>query len=181
MASRRVAMLTNNQYVQPLKLSFTNKKVIAPCAAYNSILTKTSFEKPTNKDFKVKAWLRFNSDTLNGVQMIASLIRGKNAKAIGSCTFKIYSVSVTDNWEELLLVTVSGNEINGNRFSASVPESSLAPTSLTGELTYRMEVEVTRQNKLYTDNFYFNHIGIYDSFVRLKSDVEFLDIIKVDG
>jgi hypothetical protein len=180
MASRRVAMLTNNQYVQPLKLSFNNKKVITPNAAYNSIVTKVSFEKPTNKDFKVKAWLRFNSDTLDGVQMIGSLVRGKSTKSIANCTFKIYSIDVTDTWEETLLVTLSGNPINGNKFSASTPETSLAPTSLTGELSYKMEVEVTRLGKTYSEVFYFNHIGIYDSFVRLKSDVDFLDITKLD-
>jgi len=180
MASRRVMMLTNNQYVQPLKLSFNNKKVITPNAAYNSIVTKVSFEKPTDKDFKVKAWMRFNSDTFDGVQMIGSLFRGKSAKTIASCTFRIYSVNVDNTWAETLLVTVAGSNVGGNKFSASTPESSLAPTALTGELTYKMEVELTRLGKTYTDAFYFNHIGIYDSFIRLKNDVEFLDITKLD-
>jgi hypothetical protein len=180
MASRRVMMLTNNHYVQPLKLSFNNKKVITPNAAYNSIITKVSFEKPTNKDFKVKAWMRFNSDTFDGVQMIGSLFRGRSTKTIASCTFRIYSVNVDNTWAETLLVTATGSDVGGNKFSASTPESSLAPTALTGELTYKMEVELTRLGKTYTDAFYFNHIGIYDSFIRLKNDVEFLDVTKLD-
>jgi hypothetical protein len=112
--------------------------------------------------------------------MFGSLVRGKLAKTIASCTFKIYSIDVTDTWEETLLVTLSGNPINGNRFSASTSETSLAPTSLTGELSYKMEVEITRLGKTYSEEFYFNHIGIYDSFVRLKGDVDFLDITKLD-
>jgi hypothetical protein len=180
MASRRVMMLTNNQYVQPLKLSFNNKKVITPNAAYNSIVTKVSFEKPTNKDFKVKAWMRFNSDTFDGVQMVGSLFRGKSNKTITSCTFRIYSVDVDNTWAETLLVTATGSDVGDNKFSASTSESSLAPTALTGELTYKMEVEITRLGKIYTDIFYFNHIGIYDTTVRLRKRIDFLAITKLD-
>jgi hypothetical protein len=180
MASRRVMMLTNNQYVQPLKLSFNNKKVITPNAAYNSIVTKVSFEKPTNKDFKVKAWMRFNSDTFDGVQMIGSLFRGKSAKTIASCTFRIYSVDINNTWAETLLVTTTGSDVGENRFSANTPESTLAPTTLTGELTYKLEVEITRLGKTYSDIFYFNHIGIYDTAIRLRKRIDFLAITKLD-
>lgn len=180
MASRKITMLTNNQYVQPLKVSFNNKKVIAPSAAYNSIITKVSYEKPQKRDYQVKAWLRFNSDTFDGVQMVGSLVRGKDAKTIAGCTFKIYSVDVTNTWAETLLVTASGTAINQTKFSASAPESALAPTTLTGELTYKMEVEVTRLGKTYSDVFYFNHIGIYDTTVRLRKRIDFLAITKLD-
>jgi hypothetical protein len=180
MASRKVMMLTNNKYTQPLKASFNNKKIIAPNAAYNSIATKVSFEKPTNKDFKVKAWMRFNSDTFDGVQMIGSLVRGKNAKSIATCNFKIYSVDVSNTWAETLLVSVAGTDVGGNRFSANTPESTLAPTTLTGELTYKLEVEITRLGKIYSDVFYFNHIGIYDTAVRLRKRIDFLAITKLD-
>jgi hypothetical protein len=180
MASRKVMMLTNNKYTQPLKVSFNNKKIITPDAMYNSIATKVSFEKPTNKDFKVKAWMRFNSDTFDGVQMVASLVRGKNAKSIATCNFKIYSLTIDNNWVETLLVTVNGTNVGGNKFSASTPESTLAPTTLTGELTYKLEVQITRLGRIYADIFYFNHIGIYDSFIKLRNDVQFLDITKKD-
>ena len=180
MASRRVTMLTNSQYVQPLKVSFNNKKVIAAGAAYNSIVTKVSYEKPQKRDYKVKAWLRFNSNTFDGVQLVGSLVRGKDTKTIAGCTFKVYSIDLTNSWVETLRTTVSGTSIPGNRFSASVLEAAIAPASLTGEMTYKIEVDVTRLGKLYSDVFYFNHLGIYDSFIRLKNDVEFLDITKLD-
>lgn len=173
-------MLTNNHYVQPLKLSFNNRTVITPNAAYNSIVTKVSYEKPEKRDYKVKAWLRFNSDTFDGVQLVGSLVRGKDTKTIAGCTFKVYSIDLTNNWVETLRTTVSGTAISGNRFSASVLESALAPADLTGEITYKIEVSITRLAKTYSDVFYFNHLGIYDSFIRLKNDVEFLSITKKD-
>lgn len=180
MANRRVTMLTNNQYVQPLKVSFNNKKVITPNAAYNSIVTKVTYEKPQKRDYQVKAWLRFNSDTFDGVQLVGSLVRGKDTKKIAGCTFKVYSIDLSNSWVETLRTTVSGTAISGNRFSASVLESALAPADLTGEITYKIEVDITRLGKTYSDVFYFNHLGIYDSFIRLKNDVEFLDITKKD-
>lgn len=180
MANRRITMLTNNQYTQPLKVSFSNKKVIASNAAYNSIVTKVSFEKPQRRDYKVKAWLRFNSSTCDGIQLVGSLVRGKDTKTIAGCTFKVYSIDLTDSWVETLRTTVAGTSISGNRFSASVLEAALAPADLTGEITYKIEVEVTRLGKTYSDVFYFNHLGIYDSFIRLKNDLEFLDITKKD-
>lgn len=180
MANRRVTMLTNNQYVQPLKVFFNNKKVITPNAAYNSIVTKVTYEKPQKRDYQVKAWLRFNSDTFDGVQLVGSLVRGKDTKTIAGCTFKVYSIDLSNSWVETLRTTVSGTAISGNRFSASVLESALAPADLTGEITYKIEVDITRLGKTYSDVFYFNHLGIYDSFIRLKNDVEFLDITKKD-
>lgn len=180
MANRRVMMLTNNQYVQPLKVSFNNKKVITPSAAYNSVVTKVTYEKPQKRDYQVKAWLRFNSDTFDGVQLVGSLVRGKDTKTIAGCTFKVYSIDLTNSWIETLCTTVSGTAISGNRFSASVLESALAPADLAGEITYKIEVNITRLGKMYSDVFYFNHLGIYDSFIRLKNDVEFLSITKKD-
>ena len=138
MANRRVTMLTNNQYVQPLKVSFNNKKVITPNAAYNSIVTKVTYEKPQKRDYQVKAWLRFNSDTFDGVQLVGSLVRGKDTKTIAGCTFKVYSIDLSNSWVETLRTTVSGTAISGNRFSASVLESALAPADLTGEITYKI-------------------------------------------
>jgi hypothetical protein len=173
-------MLTNNHYVQPLKVGFKNKMVLTPNASYNSVVVNLKHRASQESTFLVKAWLRFNSNTFDGVQMVGSLVKGRDAKTIAGCTFKIYSMDVTDTWAETLLVTASGTAISNNKFSASAPESALAPTTLTGELTYKMEVTITRLGKTYSDIFYFNHIGIYDSFIRLKNDVEFLDITKLD-
>ena len=180
MAARRIKMLTNNHYVQPLKVGFKNKMVLTPNASYNSIVVNLKHRASQESAFSVKAWLRFNSNTFDGVQMVGSLVRGRDAKTIATCTFKIYSVDVTDTWAETLLLTASGTAVNQTKFTASAPESALNPTTLTGELTYKMEVEITRLGKVYSDVFYFNHIGIYDTTVRLRKRIDFLAITKLD-
>lgn len=180
MASRRIKLTTNNKYTQPIKLGFKNKMVVTPSTSYNSILTKVSHTSIKPSDFKVKAWLRFNTDTFDGVQMVASLSKGKRNLSIGSCTFKIYSISTDNNWTETLLVTLAGTSLPDGRFTANTPESSLSPADLTGEITYKLEVDIIRGTKTYNEIYYFSHIGIYGSFISLKQDIEFLDLTKLD-
>lgn len=180
MASRRVKMTLNNKYVQPLKLCFKNRHVLSPSSNYNSLLTKVSHKACIDSDYKIKAWMRFNANTFDGVQMIAGLQKGKRLKSIGSCTFKIYAFSVDDLWTETLLVTSIGTPLPDGRFTANAVESSLAPIGLDGEITFKLEVDIERSGKTYTDVYYFNHLGIYDSFIKLKQEVEFLDITKLD-
>jgi len=37
-----------------------------------------------------------------------------------------------------------------------------------------------RWGRTYKNKIYINHLGVYDSIVRLKNDIEFLDISKQD-
>lgn len=180
MASRRIKLTINNKYVQPLKLGFKNKHIVSLCNDYNSIMTKVSHRSVSDSDYSIKAWLKFNTNTFDGIQMFAGLMKNKQFKSIGSCTFKIYSISVDDNWTETLLVTSAGSVMPDGRFKATATESSLSPAELTGEITFKMEVDITRANKNYNEVYFFNHVGIYDSFIKLKQEVEFLDITKLD-
>jgi hypothetical protein len=180
MASRRVSMLTNNKYVQPLKLLFNSKKLIAPNSAYTSILTKPDFVRPSKKDLKLKSWLRFNSETFDGIQVFAALIENGKLRSLAECSFSIYLIDAENNWSQTFLASVDGVSVDGVNFSATFSESDLSPAFLTGELTFKMEAKAKRFSKNYSDVSFFNHIGIYDSLVRLKNELEFLDISKVD-
>jgi hypothetical protein len=124
--------------------------------------------------------MKFNSNTFDGVQIVAGLLKIKRFISIASCTFKIYSVSVDNLWTENLITTISGNNLGDNRFSAIVSQSVINPVELSGDITFKLEVDITRLNKTYSESFFFNHLGIYDSFLRLKQDVEYLDITKLD-
>lgn len=97
----------------------------------------------------------------------------------GSCTFKIYRVT-TPNWTEELLVTVPGIFTSNAYFFADVNLSSLVPAELDGDSTLMVEVVLTRLSKTFRDRLYVNHLGVYDSIARLRSDVQFLDLTKLD-
>lgn len=180
MAARRSKMFTCNKYTQPLKLGFKRPLLTNLNCEYFSIVTKVAHRAVQDSDYTIKSWLRFNSNAFEGVQVIGGLMRSGRFKSIGSCIFKIYAVSILDTWAETLLATASGAALADGRFSAVLDQATLDPAQLDGEITLKLEVEITRQSKVYTEVYFFNHVGIYDSFIRLKQEVEFLDITKLD-
>ncbi|NDD83812.1 hypothetical protein EBZ38_05940 [bacterium] len=179
MASRRIKMLTNNNYVQPLKLCFKNKMIISPGSAYNSIVTKYNHKACNGTDLKIQSWAKFDAENFDGIQVFAGLFK-KGFKSAASCTFRIYSISVDDNWTETLLSTQSGVSLGDGRFRGIFNEASLNPAEQTGEITFKLEVELIRLGKSYSETYFFNHLGIYGSFIRLSQEVDFLSITKKD-
>jgi hypothetical protein len=180
MATRRIKMLTNNNYTQPLKVCFKKKVVITPNAAYNSIVTNVKHRACPTDDFKIQSWAKFDAENFDGIQVFAGLFKRKSFGSAASCTFKIYSISVDDNWTETLLSTQSGTALGDGRFRGIFNEASLNPVEQTGEITFKLEVELTRLGKTYSETYFFNHLGIYGSFIRLSQEVDFLSITKKD-
>lgn len=179
MASRRIKMLTNNNYTQPLKICFKRKMVVCPNSAYNTILVKYN-HKPCTDDLKIQSWAKFDAENFDGIQVFAGLFKNKGFKSAASCVFSIYSISVDDNWTEALLSTQSGTALGDGRFRGIFNESSLNPAEQTGEITFKLEVELTRLGKTYSETYFFNHLGIYGSFIKLSQEVDFLSITKKD-
>ena len=96
-----------------------------------------------------------------------------------TCTFKIYLVT-TPNWTETLLTTVTGVQLGNTYFFSDLNVSALVPAELDGDSTLMVEATVTRLSETFRDRAYFNHLGVYDSIVRLRNDVDFLNITKLD-
>jgi hypothetical protein len=180
MATRRIKSTLNNHYVQPLKVCSKNPLVFSMSSSYNSVLfTKKhkSCNISSNQDLVV--WAKFKSSDFDGINLIAFLNKNNKKATIGSCLFKIYSISNDDSWTETL---INQTTINGPTNSAKLhlSEASLTPLELDGEFTISVEVILTIRDKKYNKKIYINHLGVYDSIFRLRQDVEFLDITKVD-
>jgi hypothetical protein len=180
MATRRIKMLTNNNYTQPLKVCFKNKMVITPNAAYNSIVTNVKHRACSATNLKLQSWAKFDAENFDGIQVVAGLLKNKSIRSAASCTFKVYSISVDDNWTETLLSTQSGIAMGDGRFKAMFSEVNLAPSEQTGEVSFKLEVEMNRLGQTYNETYFFNHLGIYGSFIRLSQEVDFLSITKKD-
>lgn len=177
MATRRVKMLTNNSYIQTLKVGF-KKKLVLTSGGYNSIVTKITQKK---SEYKLQIWAKFNASTFDGLQFFAGLTKdGYSFATAGSCTFKLYSISIDDNWTETLIATIPGTALPDKRWKASVSQAVLNPVDTTGEVSFRLHVEMGRVNKTYSEIYFFNHLGIYGSFIRLSQEVDFLGITKKD-
>lgn len=96
-----------------------------------------------------------------------------------TCSFKIYLVTLP-NWTEVLLSTESATQVDNNYFFKDILVSSLTPAELDGDSTLMIEATVTRLSETLRERIYVNHLGVYDSVVRLRNDVDFLNITKLD-
>jgi len=123
----------------------------------------------------------FNKQTFDTIRLAAYLYNPATGTVsnVSSVMFKIHLVT-TPNWTEQLVSTVSGTQIYNNYFFADVNTSTLSPIDFFGGDTIMVEVVANRLTDVYRERIYINHLGIYDNVTRLRQDVEFLDISKVD-
>lgn len=181
MATRRIKMLTNNNYTQPLKLRAGRKLVITPNCSYNSILFTQKHRGFIPSNETVSVWAKFNTNTFDGIQMVAWLEDlDHNLLSSAQCQFKVYYVDVTDNWGQTLIYTTSATLSNGKWVAAPTQANLGAVNCLDGERTLMIEATLSKWGKLYSKKIYVNHLGIYDSIIRLKNEIEFLSITKQD-
>jgi hypothetical protein len=99
--------------------------------------------------------------------------------SMGSCVFNIYKVT-TPNWTEQLITSVAGTDTPNSYFFAEIPTSVFIPSEMDGGPTLMVEAVSTRLGDTYRERVYVNHLGVYDSIVRLRQDVDYLDITKQD-
>lgn len=129
----------------------------------------------------LKNTAQFNTNTFDSVKFVGYLYNASNG-TIGqasSCTFNVYLVSVV-GWTETLLGSFSGVEQPNSYWLSDINLSSLVPAELDGDNSIMIECAITRLSDTFRDRVYLNHIGSYDSIVRLRNDIEYLDITKVD-
>jgi hypothetical protein len=129
----------------------------------------------------VKIAAKFNDDTFDNIQIISYLYDAKNANVANAsnCVFNIYKIAAPD-WTETLITTINGSQLANNYFYANPILSALTPVDFQGGESIMIEVTLLRLGVVYRDRSYFNHLGIYDSVVRLRNEVQFLDITKKD-
>lgn len=179
MASRRVKSTLNSHYVQPLKLR-TGRSVVLPLSSnYTSVLFTKAHRAFYPSDIVPEVYAKFNSTSLDGIQLFAFLSNKGTPISIGDASFKVYSISLDGLWTETLITTTLAT-IGSNRAVATLTGSQLQGITLDSEVTLAVEVFISRRSDTYTKKVYVNHLGVYDSIIRLRQEVEFLDITKVD-
>lgn len=139
------------------------------------------FSELSNSAFTLKIAARFDDDTFNNIKVTGYLYDNANASIgnIASCEFKIYRVVLPD-WSETLITTINGAQLPNNYFYINPTVASLTPIDFFGGDTIMIEATAIRLGVTYRDRIYVNHLGIYDNVTRLRGDVEFLDLTKVD-
>lgn len=129
----------------------------------------------------IKIAAKFNENSFNNIQIVAYLFDQKNGTVANAadCIFKINRISAPD-WTETLIATINGNQLTNNYFYANPTLTDLAPIDFQGGESIMIEAVSNRLGVVYRDRIYLNHLGIYDSVIRLRNEVQFLDITKKD-
>lgn len=163
-------MLINPLKIQPDFKPIANHQLINP-------LTRNRPAK--NNQIEVTLWAQFNTSSFDGINLVGFLT--KNAEPISSsgCIFDIYSVSNDGLWAEFFVASVVGT-LSGQKFVASIPQSALNPVELDGDVTLAIKMTLRRASTVFSKKIYVNHLGVYDSIVRLRDEVEFQFITKKD-
>lgn len=135
----------------------------------------------TNSIQILKLASEFDTQDFNSVRFVGYLYNpvGGTIDNAASCVFNIYKV-VAPGWQETLVATVPGTVQFNHYYFADVDLSDLVPADLDGDSTLMIEGVVLRSGQTFRERVYVNHIGVYDSIDRLRKDVDWLDISKVD-
>lgn len=173
-------MLTNCEDSQALKLGAPNSLVANHALDEDQQIIFSLARKPPT--YSAQVWAKFDSVDFDGIHLMGYIVKNdKDVIHAANCTFKVYNVDLSNTWAETLLYTTAGTQQANGSFIADITQANLGvATEIDGERTLAIEIELYRFRKRYKKKVYVNHLGVYDSIVRLRQDVEFLDITKLD-
>lgn len=179
MATRRVRSILNDEDVQVLKLGAPNNLVQNLDEEDHQILFSLARKPPV---YNAHVWAKFDSTDFNGIHLMGYII--KNEKELihaANCAFRVYDVVLTNTWTETLLYSTTGVQQADGRFIADITQANLGITDwIDGERTFAIEIELSRFKKKFKKKVYVNHLGVYDSIIRLRQEVEYLFLTKLD-
>lgn len=170
----------DNEDAQILRVDYSDRYLVNDANDWQLLFGPNSELNPSERIIKIAAEL--DTDTLDAIRFTAYLYN-QNTGAVdnaSTCQFNIYRVK-KPGWEDELLTTISGTfQISNSYFFASDLITNLSPAELDGDTTLMVEATITRLANTYRDRVYINHLGSYESIIRLRNDVDFLDITKLD-
>jgi hypothetical protein len=180
--ARRIVAQDDNDDNQWLKVDHNSRYIVNDMDDWQWLFGPNSFLSASNQIIKIAAEL--DPVTLDKIRIAGYLYNTTHGSIDSAATivFKIYRVtdSVTPKWDDQLITTLNGVVQLNNYFFQEINISALTGASLDGETTLMIEAVATRLGVVYRDRLYVNHLGIFDSFVRLKNKVNLLDILKKD-
>jgi len=135
----------------------------------------------TTSNLVIRVAGKFDDSTLSNIKVIAYLYDQQNA-SIGnsaSCTFALYKVN-NPSWSESLITTLTGTQLPNSYYFIEPATASLSQFNFDGGDTIMIEATIVRLGITYRDRIYINHLGVYDNLLRVRQDVEFLDMTKQD-
>jgi hypothetical protein len=171
---RRVRHLLALNYLNRLG-GFSNQ-ISTMSGQYNMTLEKVGGKQAV--EIETNVFAKFNSQTMRGMQVICFLQRGRKKVSSIVQSLKLYRIS-DGNWNETLVGTFVPAETSPNVFTLNI-FAALGSNELSGAETYCVDVIFQRRETDYFKRVYFNHLGCFDSILRLRQQNELLSIFKLD-
>lgn len=121
------------------------------------------------------------SYSIDGVRLAIGVLKNKiNRAKADFCDYKIFLISNNNTpWNETLVKSGTLSQ-NPDKLFLTTLDSTEATVDFIGDQTFRVWARIVIDNKPYYIQKYFNHLGVSDSILKLKQEVEFLDISKLD-
>lgn len=176
---RNIVAHDNNEDAQWLKIDNATRYIENHSTDWQFIFGPNSVI--TNSQQIVKISAEFNKVDLNSIYTVAYLYNQLTGGVdnASSCTVSYYKVN-NPNWSETLITSVGTTQLPNQYFYVNTPLTSLPGVDFEGGDVIRVEVAIVRSGYTFRDRVYINHLGVYDSIIRLRNDIEFLDLTKVD-
>jgi hypothetical protein len=164
---------------QVLKLDSSQRYIMNSSPEWQMLLGPGSELSTSTQTLKLAA--EFNQGSFDGIRLTAYLYnpRTGSVDSSSSCTFRVHVVRAP-NWQDVLVDSFAGATTPNQYYFKQVLSSELPGVDLFGGDTLMIEAVVTRLGETYRDRVYVNHLGVYDNITRVRQDVEFLDITKLD-
>lgn len=179
---RKIVAQDDNDDNQWLKVDHDSRYIINDMDDWQFLFGPNSVLSNSSQTLKLAAQL--DTNTLDKIRVIGYLYNSRNGTidSAAGVTFKIFKVTdtTTPKWDDQLILTASGTLQSNSYYFKDITISSLTGASLDGDTTLMIEAIATRLGITYRERIYVNHLGVYDSVLRLKKDIEFLDITKQD-
>lgn len=172
---RKIRHLASSEFVIPVNRAAPG--LVALSNQYNCYLERVWGQSAEN-NISVNLHARFNSADMEGIEIQASLFKNKVITS-NLVSAKLYVIA-DSGFAKTFITDVTMSEVSTGIFQGTVDQATLALNELSGRETYFVECRFTRIRKKYLKGIYFNHLGVYDSVNRLRHEVEFLQIAKVD-
>lgn len=180
MAINRVLLAQDqNEENQWLKVDSNKRYIVNDSQDWQFLFGPNSAFTASNLFLKVAAEL--NKETFDTIRMAAYLYNPNSGTTANTATvtFNVYLIT-TPTWTEQFVGAFSATQTYNSYFFSDINTSILAPIDFFGGDTIMIEAVATRLTETYRERVYINHLGIYDNITRVRQDVEFLDISKVD-
>ena len=180
--TRRLLAQDSEEDNQWLKVDHSSRFIVNDSDSWQFIFNVNSDLSSSIQVLKLSAQL--DTNTLDKIRVAGYLYNAKNGSVdtAASMDFRIYRVAdiTSPKWDDILITTLSGDSQPNNYFFKDIDIVSLIGANLDGETSIMIEGTAVRSGVTYRDRIYVNHLGVYDSVIRLRQDVEWLDISKLD-